>query len=639
MDWNTIHSSESFHQLLVHLQQTLPQVESIFLVNPDGYVAASSRAFPMQPYDVRQREYFINAQAGNRNVFVSAPFRGQMQRTIAFTVSRARFTASKFDGVIAVTVFPGYFQSFYRSTLQLPDLASAILIRNDGKILLRYPMREDLPSSLPASSLLMQAMTHSSSGTVNGRLSIDGDIRLAAYATVADQPLTVAYALQQSAYLSEWYHDLVIFGALAALSCLALSLSVHTVLQSVERERDQFARLAEATRKRLEAESRLQHSEKMEALGRLTGGVAHDFNNLLTAILGSLELLAKHAANPRSSRLIDLATQAAWRGAKLTENMLAFARKRNVEAMPFNVNRVITGIQHLLSETVGSTTRLDFQLSPELWMAAGDPLRLEVALLNLAANSRDAMPEGGDLSIGTQNLSISLNNPVADLPIGDYVLITVTDTGTGMSDEVRAKAFEPFFTTKGPGAGTGIGLAMVLEMAKNVGGTATIKSAPSAGTVVSLYLPRTTAEVAKASSDQHPYIPETRRLKILLVDDDPAVRTLGTQVLREINHDVKAVDSGFHALQVLQSGDAFDMAIVDIAMPEMSGTQLANLINQSHPKMRILFMTGFLDWEDESISAWRKKGYKIILKPYKLNELAVAIDTVAKSRIDTEIAD
>jgi signal transduction histidine kinase len=280
----------------------------------------------------------------------------------------------------------------------------------------------------------------------------------------------------------------------------------------------------------------LNQAQKMEALGQLTGGVAHDFNNLLTAVLGSLELVIKQVSDARLLRLLTTATHAAERGAALTAQMLAFARRREVATKPVDTNALIQGMQELLHRMIGPLIRISLDLEVDLWPALADPAQLETALLNLAVNARDAMPSGGDLIVQTRRISSQLPVNATDLASGDYVLVSVGDTGSGMPNDVVAKAFDPFFTTKGPGRGSGLGLSMVYGFARQVGGTATIKSVPGQGTTVHLYLRRAVAPPEMQQIASVGMLP-VGSLRILVVDDDDIVRGLAKEMLEEMGHE------------------------------------------------------------------------------------------------------
>ncbi|MBV8576834.1 MAG: PAS domain S-box protein, partial [Acetobacteraceae bacterium] len=287
----------------------------------------------------------------------------------------------------------------------------------------------------------------------------------------------------------------------------------------------------------------LRQSQKLEAVGQLTSGIAHDFNNLLTAVLGNLEMAADCAIDPAAERFLKSATGAAQRGATLTQQLLAFSRKQHLELKTLDLNRLVTDASDMLFRTIGATVRIEKVLTDDLWLARADPTQLEVVLLNLAINARDAMPDGGLMTIRTANAPAGTTP--SDLTLGDYVLVSVTDTGIGMSDDTLRKAVEPFFTTKAVGKGSGLGLSMVAGVAMQSGGGITIDSSLGHGTTVTIYLPRGSemaAPTAQPIADAP--IASAARVKILVVDDDPDVRTVTVNGLLKLGYDVTAADDG-----------------------------------------------------------------------------------------------
>lgn len=393
-----------------------------------------------------------------------------------------------------------------------------------------------------------------------------------------------------------------------------------------ERTRDLAAandRLTAEIAERERAEARLVQAQKMEAVGQLTGGIAHDFNNLLTAVVGSLDLLLRRTDDEKLRRLAGNALQAAERGATLTSQLLSFSRRQRLSPSPVQPNQIVSGMGDMLARTIGPQVRVETSLEPDLWRALADPTQLEVMLLNLAINARDAMPAGGRLTIATKNIEKVPPALLAELSPGQYVSITVSDTGTGMSPSVLAKAFEPFFTTKGQGKGTGLGLAQLYGFAKQSGGTARIKSKEGEGTTVTIYLPRTQDH----SVAQHATVMEGslgRRAKILVVDDDDDVRMVAEAMIEEIGYQVAAVESGDAAIKCLKE-ESFALIITDVAMPGMTGVDLAREVRKTHPDLAIIFASGYADVQTfgEELS-----DEMLLKKPYRLTEVAARINEV-----------
>jgi signal transduction histidine kinase/ActR/RegA family two-component response regulator len=632
-DWATLASSPEVRAFLQSLKQELPQLESVFLVAPDGWNVASSRGFPLPRISDRDRAYFIAARDGQRGVYISAPFKGQIAGTYAFTMTRPRLDHGRFDGLIGVTLSPAYFAAFYQAVLQHPLDSAAALVRDDGALLVRAPEIAARPLALGPTNGLMRALASgAASGLFEGRSTVDGHVRLAGFKRLEGVPLVVSYSIDRSLFLQAWYVHIAFFGMLAAVLSAIILFTGNMMLVETARERAALQRLVAETTRRQEAEAALQQVQKMEALGRLTGGVAHDFNNLLTAILGSLELLQKQVLEARPRRLIATARQAAERGAQLTAQMLAFARKRDVAVRAIDVNATIRGTTDLMRRAIGPSVMVTEQLGDDLWPAMADPAQLEIALLNLAMNARDAMPRGGELTIATDRATIGQGNGgegngLPGLAPGSYVRVSVSDTGEGMSEEVRARALEPFFTTKGPGKGTGLGLSMVFGFAALMGGTVTLESAPGAGTTIRLFLPRGVAVEADVSEPPGPAAADApapvRIGRVLLVDDDDSVRATTRGMLEDLGIAVVEAASGAAAIAIVGEGRRFDLVMIDFAMPGMNGTQCAAGLRALWAEARLLFVTGYA--EGDGLRPWLDHGVPALMKPFTQQELAAAL--------------
>jgi signal transduction histidine kinase/CheY-like chemotaxis protein len=357
-------------------------------------------------------------------------------------------------------------------------------------------------------------------------------------------------------------------------------------------------RVAERTRELAEATETLVQVQKMEAIGRLTGGVAHDFNNLLMAVLGNLDLLARRITDPRQLKYVDQARAAGERGAKLTAQLLAFARRQRLEARPIDVNQAIQAAADLLRSTLGGSHGLDCETMPDLWPAMGDVTQVELMIVNLALNARDAMPEGGRIAISSANIHLKElpTRPEAPPP-GEYAMIVVSDTGEGMAPDVLARAFEPFFTTKPLGKGSGLGLPQVLGLAKQLGGGVQIETAAGAGVTVRVYLPRSAA-VAAAAPAQKGDLLALKGLRVLLVDDDLDVRTVAAQILEDLGCEVEAADCGEAALDLARKGVAFQAALIDFAMPGLNGGETARRLRELEPDLPVVLMSGYADLDN-----------------------------------------
>jgi len=381
-------------------------------------------------------------------------------------------------------------------------------------------------------------------------------------------------------------------------------------------------RVAARTRELADATETLVQAQKMEAVGQLTGGIAHDFNNLLTAVLGNLELIGRGDPDPTTARRLAAARSAAERGARLTGQLLAFSRRQRLSATATDLNALVEGTVELLGHTLGGSVAIVSRLGPDLPPAQADPIQLELVLINLAINARDAMPHGGTIRIETARAHIAAGESRRDEAPGpgDYLTVTVTDTGTGMAPDVQARIFEPFFTTKPVSQGTGLGLSQALGVVKQLGGGIEVASVPGAGTSITLFLPGADRAAATAP-DPGGDTPAGIGLDgttVLLVDDDPDVRSVAAAMLRELGCDPVETGGGQEALEVIDAGRTATVALVDFAMPGMTGVEVAAALRERDPGLPVLLMTGFADIEILS-NAW---AGPILSKPFTAAALA-----------------
>lgn len=399
-----------------------------------------------------------------------------------------------------------------------------------------------------------------------------------------------------------------------------LQSTLETLEQQVEERTAQLRHNEEA----------LRQSQKMEAVGQLTGGIAHDLNNMLTGIIGSLELLRRRLARGRLDdldSLIDLGVTSANRAAGLTHRLLAFSRRQSLDSKAVQMNTLVLSMGELLQRSLNESIQLDMRLNDKLWVAEADPNQLESALLNLVINARDAMPEGGKLIVETSNqvLHREFTEAYSNLEPGDYVMLSVTDNGSGMPQSVINRAFDPFFTTKPIGQGTGLGLSMIYGFSKQSRGHVSIDSEIDQGTTVRLYLPRFRGEEQEQPDTDIQQAPDAINGEtVLIVEDDPAVRVLVSAVLSELGYAFVEAGDADGAVPILNSAQRIDLLISDVGLPGMNGRQLAEIGRQYRPGLKVLFITGYAEHAAVR-GGFLDPGMQMITKPFTFDLLTAKV--------------
>jgi len=412
----------------------------------------------------------------------------------------------------------------------------------------------------------------------------------------------------------------------------------HVIIDIVRNEAGEHIGFAKITRditERRDTQEKLDQareaffqSQKQEAIGQLTGGVAHDFNNLLMAVLSSLELMRKRLPDdPRLHALLENAVEGAKRGATLTKRMLAFARRQDLQREPIDLAGLVRGMSNLLERSLGRSTVLETRFPLVMRPVIADVNQLEMALLNLCVNARDAMPEGGEIVVAAREVEIGRGEGNGLRP-GRYICLTVTDGGMGMDEATMARATEPFFTTKGPGKGTGLGLSMVQGLCEQSGGRFSLRSRPGAGTTAELWLPAGERQASPPLPEPVvPEIAESGALNVVAVDDDFLILTNTVAMLEELGHTVTSASSGKQALEILRREPDVDLVITDQAMPQMTGVQLADAIRRQWPDLPVVLATGYAELEPGAARTLRK-----LSKPFSEAELAAEIARVPRRR-------
>ncbi|MFZ0177247.1 MAG: ATP-binding protein [Pseudolabrys sp.] len=579
----------ALHSQLNKLEKALATVDAIFIADRNGRALVSSAIFPLPPdTSVADRDYFQAQAERNAGTYVGAVLQSRATKERFFGVSRRRpADDGQFTGIIMISVVPKVFTEFYKQ-LAGDNSASFSLARKDGAILARYPAPPgDVTHYGPNSEFVRSIGSQPERGIVT-TTSIDGTQRRIAYRKLGNSDLYVSDGLQTDEIYSRWIRLMashLIFGIPATLFLFGL------VLLTIRRTQ---AFYAEAERREL-AEQALRQSQKMEAVGQLTGGVAHDFNNLLTIIIGNLGIAKRGVVEARAERALNNALVGAERAAQLTQRLLAFSRRQPLNPRVLDVNKLILSISDLLVRTLGENIELESIGAAGLWKVEADASELESTLLNLALNARDAMPEGGKLTIETSNayLDEGYCQQHAGVAPGQYILIAVTDNGGGMSAETIDRAFEPFFTTKEAGKGTGLGLSQVYGFMKQSDGHVKIYSESGEGTTIKLYLPRRDGNEAAHSADESVSSERGRAETILIVEDDDGVRQYASEILRDLNYQIIEAKDSATALRLLDADKKFDLLLTDVVLPGKNGRELATEVERRRPGTKVIFMTGY----------------------------------------------
>ena len=586
----------SYSERLHAMTMSLPQLRDLWIVGADGTPLVSGTVYPMPRIDLSDRSYFkVHHDNLVKGPYVTRVLEARAASTHFFAISRKREVNGKFAGVTIVSIAPEYFSEFYS---QLPPPGTASLLRADGAVLARYPENSGAQSQLrPESPFMTAIQKQPQTGFITAPAATDGRIRIFTYQRLTRLPqLYVTVGVESGDIVRAWMLAMaahLIFGLPATLTLVALGF---IALRRTERLQHEVSR-------RETTEQALRQAQKMEAVGRLSGGIAHDFNNMLTVILGNIDMALRRAGDDtRIQRLLDSARQASERAATLVQRLLAFSRQHPQEVKAVDINRLVQSISELLRRTLGETIAIETVLAGGLWKIAVDVNQLENAILNLAVNARDAMPGGGRLTIETSNSYLDDAYTAAHgegFSAGQYVLLAVTDSGAGMSREVRERAFEPFFTTKPVGMGTGLGLSMVYGFIKQSSGHIAIYSEPGEGTTIKLYFARLAEQHALPDWTDERTLPRPApgargSETILLVEDDEGVRKFATAALREQGYEVHAAPDGASALRLLESESGISLLFTDVVLPGgMNGRQLADEARRRRPALKVLYATGY----------------------------------------------
>jgi signal transduction histidine kinase/ActR/RegA family two-component response regulator len=579
---------------------------------------------------------------------LSEPIRQDDGSWTTLMTQRIEGPDKRFDGVAVGFLNVGYFEDFYKS-VDLSENGAIILHRRDGLVLARYPHDEQTYgqsyANLPP---FRDVLSKGQSGTIEMESPADSGRRILAIRALKYFPLAVNVSVDEGTVLAAWRRQTWIF----ALSSLGFALLIAgLMLQLARRSREMQhvldlslnaraeaeaanARLLVQMEERERAEAALRQSQRVEAVGQLTGGVAHDFNNLLTILLGNIELMQTHPAAAGFGPRLTTMRAAAERGAKLTSHLLAFARRQPLMPRSVDLGALIRGMEPLLASALGTTIKLVLDIEAGAPAVHVDPTQVELIVLNVAMNAREAMPAGGMLRIATSTRTLPPGSSPDSPPAGIYVRMRLTDTGKGMSQDTLIRAFEPYFSTKPLGTGSGLGLSQVYGIARQSGGQARIESKPGAGTTVEIDLPCLSQPEAStkpmAATTSIPLTKYGSRATLLLVDDDPAVRTTTSMLLRRSGYHVTEAEGGEQALSILGHDGSIELLVSDVVMPRMNGIELARAAVALRPGLPVMFLSGY---SDQSTGGDAIPVGRLLRKPFRPAELINLIEvTLAESR-------
>lgn len=622
----TAHQSE-LHQRLAAMLPFMPHVRDVFVVGRDGRVIVDSLTDPAPGgLDLNDCDYVRYFMQGGTGLFVSQPNLRQPDGNRYFALAIRRDSADgRFNGVIAASVSPEFFETlFARSEAAYTDVPGrTISLRraSDGLLLVRSPPG-DAPAEAP--DRLLAQFHQAAGGRLAVRSPLDDQTHLLAWRRLAEVGIVIMTSITRGAVLRDW------IAAMVPQLCFGLPATIALFILTrltIRRARQAEAAAAEAEterHRRQQADDAEWQRQKMEALGKLTGGLAHDFNNLLAVILGSAEL-ARTRPPEKIGRLLDNILHAGQRAATLTRQLLTFARRQPLVPRVVDLHAGLPHLLEVLRPALGSRVVIDMLVAEDVWLVEVDPPEWESALLNVAANARDAMPNGGTFVVEVVN-RILAPGEIAGAPhlAGAYIAVSLQDSGTGMPVDVASRAFEPFFTTKEIGRGTGLGLSQVYGFARQAGGAATLESTPGQGTTVTLFLPRSQKPLGQGGVPAEASVGggEGVSRRILLVEDEGPVAALVTDMLETLGYEVVAVEGPRAALDRLaEPKRAVHLLLSDETMPGgMTGLDLVRLTRDRMPALPVLLMSGNAD-----VLAVQRDGVPLLRKPFSLEQLAAAV--------------
>jgi two-component system, NtrC family, sensor kinase len=617
------------HGTLLKLAAQIPAIQSIWIYGDDGRPLVSSWIDPPPDQSFADRDFFTAHAGGDVGTYYGRVYKSVLNAQPFFSVSRRLVHDGAFIGVLEVSVLPSNFFRFF-ATLAYAEGQQFALIRNDGLILARYPLAPPGASDHLDENTGFRRITARSplGGSYTTLSPIDHITRRFLARRFGSSPLYLTSGFALSTLRNEWLWDMAAHLIYGIPATLILFFTLYAVLRRTERLYAEIDR-------RSTAEEALRQSQKLDAIGHLTGGVAHDFNNLLTIIIGNLEAAQRQletwtdGTQVKLARRLESAMRGAQRASMLTKRLLAFSRQQPLNPSVIDVNRALNGLSDFLRRALGEDISLEIVGGGGVWPVEADAAELEAAILNLAVNARDAMPNGGKLTIEASNSYLDENycRQNAEIRPGQYIQIAVTDTGSGMAKDVIDRAFEPFYTTKQSGQGTGLGLSQVYGFVKQSGGHVKIYSERGEGTTIKIYLPRFVGPSAAAEEAAREPSRSRSGECVLVVEDDDDVRRYVVEALSALGYEVLEAANGTDALRLLEARKTVHLLLTDVVMPGMNGRKLADEATQRAPRLKVLYMTGYS--RNAIVHQGRlDAGVDLIQKPITSEHLAGAVRKV-----------
>jgi len=622
-----------------------PQVAAVSIFGRDGALLVSSRVYPAPPVSIGEREDFVGLRDGHDLEHVSKVMTGHVAGEQVFNTGvERRAPDGTFAGVVSVALRPSYFDAFYRELLGGNDGApmTMSLVRSDGAVLAHYPRRPREPATVAPDSPFAEAMNQGRrAGVARMRSNLDGDNMIVAFRHVGSYPVYVMCGYRASAMWAAWYRHLAVLILSIFTPSVALWCVIWLSLRRLSAEEEAWERWQAEASMRRSIESAYRQSRKMEALGTLVGSVAHDFNNLLMILAANVQIARRRGA-PGLDRELSAMERALKSGQSLTRQLLGVARKQPLRNETVALERWLPACRDLLRASLGAKVSLVMDIGAGVWPMRVDVAELELALINIAVNARDAMPNGGRFTVRATNITFRHED---GFPLtGDFVQVSLEDTGAGMAPEVLARAFEPLFTTKAKGMGTGLGLPQVFAFCERSGGLAAIDSAVGAGTSVRLYLPRAPEESAvdaPVETDAE-HQGALHGLRILLVEDNEEVAAGTEALLQMMGHQVTCVFNADMALRLLRDAYAqrartgepvpFELVLSDIHMPgALNGIDLAEAIRTLDVTLPVILVTGYAEELDRA----RHVNVRVLSKPFDIALLESLLQGIQRELVQT----